>query len=45
MDAMLAFAADHGIVPIVERHPLGTVNDVLERMRQGKIRLRAVLTP
>ncbi|HJX15098.1 MAG TPA: alcohol dehydrogenase catalytic domain-containing protein [Candidatus Deferrimicrobiaceae bacterium] len=45
MDAMLTFAADHGIVPIVERHPLGTVNDVLERMRRGKIRLRAVLTP
>jgi len=45
MDAMLRFAADHGIAPIVERHPLGTVNDVLERMRQGKIRLRAVLTP
>ncbi|NNG47783.1 MAG: zinc-binding dehydrogenase, partial [Deltaproteobacteria bacterium] len=45
MDAMLAFAADHGISPIVERHPLGTVNDVLDRMRQGKIRLRAVLTP
>ncbi len=45
MDAMLAFAADYGISPIVERHPLGTVNDVLDRMRQGKIRLRAVLTP
>jgi len=45
MDAMLAFAADHGIAPIVERHPLKTVNDVLDRMRQGKIRLRAVLTP
>lgn len=45
MDAMLRFAADHRIAPIVERHPLGTVNDVLERMRRGKIRLRAVLTP
>jgi D-arabinose 1-dehydrogenase-like Zn-dependent alcohol dehydrogenase len=45
MDAMLRFAADHRIGPIVERHPLGTVNDVLERMRQGKIRMRAVLTP
>ena len=45
MDAMLRFAADRGIAPIVERHPLGTVNDVLERMRRGKIRLRAVLTP
>jgi propanol-preferring alcohol dehydrogenase len=45
MDAMLTFAADHGIAPIVERHPLSTVNDVLEKLRQGKIRLRAVLTP
>jgi len=45
MDAMLSFAADHGIAPIVERHPLRTVNGVLDRMRQGKIRLRAVLTP
>jgi propanol-preferring alcohol dehydrogenase len=45
MDAMLTFAVDHGIVPIVERHPLSTVNDVLEKMRQGQIRLRAVLTP
>ena len=45
MDAMLRFAADHRIGPIVERHPLEKVNDVLERMRQGKIRLRAVLTP
>lgn len=45
MDAMLRFAAGHGIAPIVERHPLGSVNDVLERMRRGTIRLRAVLTP
>jgi propanol-preferring alcohol dehydrogenase len=45
MDAMLRFAADHGISPIVERHPLSKVNDVLKKMRQGKIRLRAVLTP
>jgi propanol-preferring alcohol dehydrogenase len=45
MDAMLRFAADHGIVPIVERHPLGTVNDVLGNLREGKVRLRAVLTP
>ncbi len=45
MDAMLSFAANHGIAPIVEQHPLDAVNDVLDRMRQGKIRLRAVLTP
>lgn len=45
MDAMLRFAADHGIVPVVERHPLGEVNGVLQRLRGGQVRLRAVLTP
>jgi len=45
MDAMLGFAADHGIAATVERHPLAKVNDVLDRLRQGKVRLRAVLTP
>jgi propanol-preferring alcohol dehydrogenase len=45
MDAMLRFAADHGIAAMVERHPLKNVNEVLERLRQGKVRLRAVLTP
>lgn len=45
MDAMLAFAADHGIAPIVEQHPLREVNEVLERLRRGEVRLRAVLTP
>jgi D-arabinose 1-dehydrogenase-like Zn-dependent alcohol dehydrogenase len=44
MDAMLRFAADHGIAAMVERHPLKDVNEVLERLRQGKVRLRAVLT-
>ncbi|OGP75921.1 MAG: hypothetical protein A2Z13_00115 [Deltaproteobacteria bacterium RBG_16_64_85] len=45
MDAMLRFAADHGIAPLVERHPLKNTNEVLERLRKGKVRLRAVLTP
>jgi propanol-preferring alcohol dehydrogenase len=45
MDAMLGFAADHGIAATVERHPLAKVNDVLDRLRKGKVRLRAVLTP
>jgi propanol-preferring alcohol dehydrogenase len=45
MDAMLLFAADHGIVATVERHPLAKVNEVLDRLRMGKVRLRAVLTP
>jgi propanol-preferring alcohol dehydrogenase len=45
MDAMLRFAADFRIVPLVEKYPLEAVNDVLETVRRGKVRLRAVLTP
>jgi propanol-preferring alcohol dehydrogenase len=45
MDAMLRFAADNDIRSVVERHPLATVNDVLSKLRDGKVRLRAVLTP
>lgn len=45
MDAMLRFAADHKIAPIVEIHPLERVNDVLSKLRDGKVNLRAVLIP
>ncbi|MGE5664892.1 MAG: alcohol dehydrogenase catalytic domain-containing protein [Deltaproteobacteria bacterium] len=45
MDAMLRFAADHRISPMVERHPLDKVNEVLDLLRHGKVRLRAVLVP
>lgn len=45
MDAMLRFAADHRIEPIVEIHPLEQVNDVFAKLRNGKVNLRAVLIP
>lgn len=45
MEAMLRFAADNRIAPVVERYPLGEANEVLERLRMGKILLRAVLIP
>ncbi len=45
MDAMLRFAADHGMAATVETHPLAKANDVLDRLRKGEVRLRAVLTP
>ena len=45
MNAMLRFAADHGIAPVVERHPLGSVNEVVGRLRAGKVVFRAVLVP
>jgi propanol-preferring alcohol dehydrogenase len=45
MDAMLRFCADAGVRTMVERHPLSAVNEVLSKLRDGKVRLRAVLTP
>lgn len=45
MAAMLRFAAEHGIAPVVERHPLGSVNEVVEKLRAGKVLFRAVLIP
>ena len=34
-----------GNAPMVERYPLGDVNEVLAKLRNGKVRLRAVLSP
>jgi len=45
MDAMLGFAAEHRIAPVVERYPLGSVNETLEKLRAGKVVFRAVLVP
>jgi propanol-preferring alcohol dehydrogenase len=45
MDAMLRFAANHRITPMVERHPLGSVNEVVGKLRAGKVVFRAVLVP
>lgn len=45
MDAMLAFAAERGIAPVVERHPLENANEAVERLRAGKVVFRAVLVP
>lgn len=43
MRRMLAFSAEHGILPIVERMPLSAVNDAVSRVRRGEARLRIVL--
>jgi alcohol/geraniol dehydrogenase (NADP+) len=40
---MLAFAARHGIKPLVETFPMSQINQALEHVRQGKPRFRAVL--
>jgi uncharacterized zinc-type alcohol dehydrogenase-like protein len=40
---MLRFAARHRIAPKVERFPLASVNDAIERVRKNDVRYRAVL--
>ncbi len=43
MRRMLAFAAAHGIAPMVERMPLASVNEAITQLRAGNARLRIVL--
>lgn len=43
MARMLAFAAERGISPIVERMPMSSANDAIARVREGRARMRVVL--
>ncbi len=43
IDAMLGFAARHGIAPQTEHFPMNRVNDALDHLRAGKARYRIVL--
>lgn len=40
---MLDFCARHGIEPVVEMFPMSDINKALDRLREGKVRYRAVL--
>lgn len=40
---MLDFCGRHRIEPVVEMYPMSRVNEALDRLRQGKVRYRAVL--
>jgi uncharacterized zinc-type alcohol dehydrogenase-like protein len=40
---MLAFAARHGVKPMIEPFPLHEVNKAVARVRSGKMRFRVVL--
>lgn len=42
---LLDLAVRHGIRPVTEVYPLAEVNQVHDRLREQKVRLRAVLTP
>ena len=40
---MLDFCARHSIKSVVEMFPMYQVNEALDRLREGKVRYRAVL--
>ncbi len=41
---MLDFAARHNILPLTETFKFSQVNEAIKKLREGKIRYRAVLT-
>jgi alcohol/geraniol dehydrogenase (NADP+) len=43
MREMLAFAAAHGVTPVIETAPLSRANDAVDRLREGRVRMRVVL--
>ncbi|MFH2040567.1 MAG: NAD(P)-dependent alcohol dehydrogenase [Chloroflexota bacterium] len=43
MRAMLSFAHEHGIKPLVELMPMSQVNEALQRVKENKARYRIVL--
>jgi uncharacterized zinc-type alcohol dehydrogenase-like protein len=44
MATMLNFAARHNVLPTVETFKFGQVNEAIEKLKQGKVRYRVVLT-
>ena len=44
MATMLDFAARHNILPTIETFKFSQVNEAIEKLKQGKVRYRAVLT-
>lgn len=43
MKRMLAFSAEHRILPVVERMPMSAANEAVDKVRKGQARLRIVL--
>lgn len=43
MKRMLAFSAEHRILPVVERMPMSAANEAIDKVRKGQARLRIVL--
>jgi uncharacterized zinc-type alcohol dehydrogenase-like protein len=41
---MLEFAARHNILPVTETFKFSQVNEAIQKLRDGKVRYRAVLT-
>ena len=43
IEEMLAFATRHQILPQIEKFPMSRINEAIGRLRQNKVRYRAVL--
>jgi D-arabinose 1-dehydrogenase-like Zn-dependent alcohol dehydrogenase len=43
MKRMLAFSAEHRILPVTERMPMSAANEAVDKVRKGQARLRIVL--
>ena len=43
MDEALAFAAEGKVTATVETHPLDSINEILERLKTGRVNGRVVL--
>jgi uncharacterized zinc-type alcohol dehydrogenase-like protein len=43
MRAMLSFAQEHGIKPVVELMPMSQVNAAIQKLQENKARYRIVL--
>ena len=41
--AMLEFAAAHAVQPMIESYSMSAINEVLQRLRENRVRYRAVL--
>ena len=45
LSQVITLAREGRVTPIVERHPLDSINEVFDRLEEGKVRGRAVLIP
>ena len=45
LSQVISLAREGRVTPVVERHPLDSINEVFDRLEEGEVRGRAVLIP